>query len=95
MRTIRFARHHHPKDETESAELFPVLDCRLPGKADDIALAFGPPQLRVPANVTGFVMALKARSPVTNKRRASITSIPQPPRRLSAPARHRNRSSRR
>jgi hypothetical protein len=41
---IRFARHHHPKDETKSAESFLVLDCRLPVKADDVALAFGQPR---------------------------------------------------
>jgi hypothetical protein len=30
MRTIRFARHHHPKDETKSAEPFLVKE---PAKA--------------------------------------------------------------
>jgi hypothetical protein len=45
MGTIRFARHHPPKDETKSAaESFLVLDCRLPAKADDVALAFGQPR---------------------------------------------------
>ena len=33
MRTIRFARHHRPKDETKSTESFLVLDCRLSVKA--------------------------------------------------------------
>jgi hypothetical protein len=44
MGTIRFARRHHPKAETKSAESFLVLDCRLPVKADDVALAFCEPR---------------------------------------------------
>jgi hypothetical protein len=36
MRMIRFARHHHPKDETRCAESFLVPDCRLAVKADDV-----------------------------------------------------------
>jgi hypothetical protein len=44
MRTIRFARHHRPEDETECAESFLVLDCHLPVKADDVALVFGQPR---------------------------------------------------
>jgi hypothetical protein len=44
MRTIRFARHHQPKDETKSAESFLVLDCRLSVKVHDAALAFGQPR---------------------------------------------------
>jgi hypothetical protein len=43
MRTIRFARCHHPKDEAKGAESFLVLDCRLRVKANDVALAFGQP----------------------------------------------------
>jgi hypothetical protein len=44
MRTIRFARCHHPEDETKCAELSLALDCRLPVKTDDGALAFGQPR---------------------------------------------------
>ena len=42
MRTIRFARHHHPEDETEGAEMSLGLDCRLP-VADDAALLSASP----------------------------------------------------
>ena len=44
MRTIRFARHHHPKDETQCVESFLVLGWRLLVNADDVALAFGQPR---------------------------------------------------
>jgi hypothetical protein len=44
MGTIRFARRHHPKAETKSAESLLVLDCRFPVRADDVALAFGQPR---------------------------------------------------
>ena len=44
MRTIGFARRHHPKGETKVAESFLVLDWRLPVKADDVVLAFGQPR---------------------------------------------------
>ena len=37
----------------------------------------------------------EGRRAITNKRRASVTSIQQPPRKLSAPVPHRNRWSRR
>jgi hypothetical protein len=43
MRTIRFARRHHPEDETKGAELFLVLDRRLPLKPMVVRFAFGQP----------------------------------------------------
>ena len=44
MRTIRFARRHHPKDEMKCAKSFLGLDGRLPVAADDDGtLAFGQP----------------------------------------------------
>src|SRR6185437_10446915 len=73
MRTTRFARRHHPKDETKSAESFLVPGCGLVVEADDGALAFGQPGWECLRTSPGLVW------PTNRDRRSPTRTAPRSP----------------